>query len=58
MRTFASAASAIAMIAAFLLVVGAARLLQQRQTRSRGLLMLVAALVLVMNVMIWTVWPA
>jgi len=43
------------MIAAFLLVVGAARLLQQRQTRSRGLLMLVAALVLVMNVMIWTV---
>ena len=43
------------MIAAFLLILGAVRLLRQRQSRSRGVLMLVAALVLVMNVMIWTV---
>ena len=43
------------MIAAFLLVAGGMKLLFARQTRVRGILMIVAALVLVMNVMIWTV---
>jgi hypothetical protein len=43
------------MIAAFLLIVGGIRLAMQRQTRSRGVLMVVAAAVIVMNVMIWTV---
>ena len=55
MSNLSSAAPAIAMIAAFLLIVGSVRLLRQRQSKSRGVLMLLAALVLVMNVMIWTV---
>ena len=46
---------AIAMIAALLLVAGGVRLVRDRQTRTRGVLMIVAALVIVMNVMIWTV---
>ena len=55
MSTFASAALGTAMIAAFLLVIGGIRLIRTPQARSRGWLMIVAALVLVMNVMIWTV---
>jgi high-affinity Fe2+/Pb2+ permease len=55
MSAIASGALALAMIAAFLLVLGGARLARDRQSRSRGILMIVAALVLVMNVMIWTV---
>jgi high-affinity Fe2+/Pb2+ permease len=43
------------MIAAFLLAIGGVKLVLARQTRIRGVLMLVAAVVLVMNVMIWTV---
>jgi hypothetical protein len=43
------------MVAAFLLIAGGVRLTRDRQTRGRGILMIVAALVLVMNVMIWTV---
>jgi high-affinity Fe2+/Pb2+ permease len=46
---------AIAMIAAFLLVIGGLKLAREPQNRRRGVLMLVAAAVLVMNVMIWTV---
>ena len=46
---------ALAMICAFLLLLGGAKLTLDRQTRGRGILMMVAALVLVMNVMIWTV---
>lgn len=46
---------ALAMVAAFLLVAGGVKLILDRQTRVRGVLMIVAALVLVMNVMIWTV---
>ena len=46
---------AVAMVAAFLLLAGGLKLMLDRQTRSRGALMIVAALVLVMNVMIWTV---
>ena len=46
---------ALAMIAGLLLAAGGVRLMLKRQTRGRGALMLAAALVLVMNVMIWTV---
>ena len=46
---------AVAMIAAFLLLAGGVKLMLDRQTRGRGALMVTAALVLVMNVMIWTV---
>ena len=45
----------LAMIAAFLLLVGGAKLALDRHTRLRGVLMIVAALVIVTNVMIWTV---
>ena len=55
MTNFSSIAIALAMIAAFLLVIGGVKLATDRQTRMRGVLMIVAALVLVMNVMIWTV---
>ena len=43
------------MIAAILLLAGGVKLALSRQTRSRGILMIAAALVLIMNVMIWTV---
>ena len=55
MNDFSTAALALAMIAAFLLVAGGAKLALDRQTRVRGVLMIIAALVIVMNVMIWTV---
>ena len=55
MNVFSSAALTVAMIAAFLLILGGIRLLLDRQTRGRGILMIAAALVIVMNVMIWTV---
>jgi hypothetical protein len=44
------------MVAALLLAAGGARLLMREQDRTRGLLMVTAALVLVGNVLIW-VWP-
>ena len=46
---------AIAMVAALLLLAGGVKLALVRQTRGRGILMIVAALVMIMNVMIWTV---
>ncbi len=55
MENIASGAMALAMIAAFLLVAGGIKLALSRQTRARGVLMIAAALVIVMNVMIWTV---
>jgi high-affinity Fe2+/Pb2+ permease len=55
MESYSSVAMAIAMVAAFLLLIGGAKLMLQRQTRGRGILMIVAALVLITNVMIWTV---
>jgi high-affinity Fe2+/Pb2+ permease len=55
MGNFSSVAMAGAMVAAFLLLAGGVKLMLDRQTRGRGVLMIVAALVLVMNVMIWTV---
>ena len=55
MENYSAAAMAIAMVAAFLLIAGGVKLVLARQTRLRGVLMIVAALVLIMNVMIWTV---
>ena len=55
MQNFSAVALTLAMIAAFLLIAGGAKLVLARQTRTRGILMLVAALVIVMNVTIWTV---
>jgi high-affinity Fe2+/Pb2+ permease len=55
MQNFSSAAMALAMVAAFLLGAGGVKLALNRQTRGRGVLMIVAALVIVTNVMIWTV---
>ena len=43
------------MMAALLLLGGGAKLALERQTRGRGILMIIAALVLFMNVMILTV---
>jgi high-affinity Fe2+/Pb2+ permease len=49
-----STALAIAMIAAFLLVIGGIKLMRARESRGKGVLMLVAAAVLIGNVAIWT----
>jgi high-affinity Fe2+/Pb2+ permease len=54
-ENYSSFAMAIAMVAAFLLIAGGVKLMLERQTRVRGVLMIVAALVLITNVMIWTV---
>jgi len=55
MQNFSSVAMTLAMIAAFLLLIGGVKLAIDRQTRQRGVLMIIAALVIVTNVMIWTV---
>ena len=55
MGTIASTALAIAMIAAFLLVLGGIRMLRRGEYRRQGWLMIVAAMVLVGNVLVWTV---
>ncbi|HET7605162.1 MAG TPA: hypothetical protein VFK28_03730 [Sphingomicrobium sp.] len=55
MEKISAFAMGLAMIAAFLLVIGGVKLVLARHTRVRGVLMLVAAAVLIMNVMIWTV---
>jgi len=55
MNEIASATFAVAMVAALILVGGGVKLALDRQSRGRGVLMIAAALVLVMNVMIWTV---
>jgi high-affinity Fe2+/Pb2+ permease len=55
MQNFSSVAMTLAMIAAFLLLVGGVKLAIDRQNRLRGVLMIIAALVIVTNVMIWTV---
>ena len=46
---------ALAMVAGFVLALGGVKLALERQTRLRGVLMIVAAAVIFMNVMIWTV---
>ena len=55
MGTIASATLAIAMIAAFLLVLGGIRLIRRGEYSQQGWLMIVAAMVLVGNVLVWTV---
>lgn len=55
MEGLGAALMAIAMIAAFLLVVGGIRMARRREDRGRGFLMIGAAAVLVMNVLIWTI---
>ena len=55
MVNFSSILMAVAMVSALLLLIGGVKLTLDRQTRARGVLMIVAALVIVMNVTIWTV---
>jgi len=52
--TLGSVALSLAMIAAFLLLVAGIRLALKPEERRRGVLMIVAALVLFANVLIWT----
>jgi len=54
LQALGSAAMAVTMIAAILLAIGGMKLASTKSTRSRGILMLVAAAVLVGNVVIWT----
>jgi hypothetical protein len=53
LSTLASAALALGMIAALLLAIGGVRM--ARRDRRRGLLMIAAGLVILGNVLIWTV---
>jgi len=55
MNEFNLGATGLAATAAILLAVAGAKLALKRESRGRGVLMIVAAAVLVMNVMIWTV---
>ena len=54
MDALTSGAMALAMIAAFVLAAGGVKLALAAQTRTRGLLMIAAAAVLVGNVLVWT----
>jgi high-affinity Fe2+/Pb2+ permease len=54
MEQLTSGAMALAMVAAFVLAAGGVKLALNRETRTRGWLMIAAAAVLVMNVTIWT----
>jgi hypothetical protein len=54
MGTVAAATLTIAMIAVFLLAVGGIRLVMRGKERQKGWLMIVAAMVLLGNVLIWT----
>ena len=54
MKGLSATLLAIVMIAAFLLIFGGIKLVLRKESRGRGLLMLCAAAVLVMNVLIWT----
>jgi preprotein translocase subunit SecG len=55
MNEFSLGAMGLTGAAAILLAVAGVKLALNRETRVRGVLMIVAALVLAMNVMIWTV---
>ena len=55
MAEVTAGAMALAMLGGFLLAAGGVKLALSPQTRGRGILMIAAAAVLVMNVMIWTV---
>lgn len=52
--TLASAALAITMIAAFLLLVFGVRLALRPADRQRGLLMVACGIIFIANVLIWT----
>jgi drug/metabolite transporter superfamily protein YnfA len=52
--TLASAALAITMIAAFLLLVFGVKLALRPADRQRGLLMVACGLIFIVNVLIWT----
>ena len=54
LETLTSAAMALAVIAAFLLGFGGVRIVTGRADRTRGILMIAAAAVLLANVLIWT----
>jgi hypothetical protein len=54
-QSFASAAMAITMIAAFLLLGFGIRQAMRPADRQRGLLMIACGIVFVVNVLIWTV---
>ena len=54
MGTVASTTLAITMVAVFLLAAGGVRLAMRREHRQKGVLMIVAAMVLLGNVLIWT----
>ncbi len=51
---FSSAIMALAMLSASALAAGGVKLAMKPETRSRGILMIVAAAVIVGNVLIWT----
>ena len=55
MTSIAAAAPAIAMLACFACVAGGAVLIVRRHDVRKGVLMLVMAVVLLANVLIWTV---
>lgn len=55
MQLIGEGALALAMIAAMVLIVFGSKLAMSTEDRKRGVLMVVAALVLVGNVLIWTV---
>jgi hypothetical protein len=55
MQTLANWALGLAMVAAFLLILGGIALIRRDHDRKRGALMILAALVLIANVAIWTV---
>ena len=55
MQTIASAALSLAVLAAFALTGGGLYLLIKRRNAKQGVLMLITALVLFGNVLIWTV---
>jgi hypothetical protein len=54
MQTIASAALSLGVLAAFALTGGGIYLLVTRRNRKQGLLMLVTAVVLIGNVLVWT----
>jgi hypothetical protein len=55
MQTIASAALSLAVVAAFVLAAGGLYLVAKRRDTKQGVLMLVMAVVLIGNVLIWTV---
>ena len=55
MTGFAATILSILVLAAFALVAGGAYLLIKRKERKQGILMLIAAVVLFGNVLVWTV---